>query len=114
MFFEGRELKSYYTPVAPEQLEVGKEYFDVSFIDEKMLIPLVESLIFIGRGLGDDPDYLYFQDAASYFDGIRYPDDVTENGGGYWRFSASALSLCEFEAALEQLLLCSLRRAEGS
>lgn len=110
MFFEGRVLKNHYTPVAPERLEIGKEYFDVSFIDHEMRVPLVRTLIFIGKGLSGDPEYLYFQDATSYFDGIRHPDSVEKVGGGYWRFSTSALPICEFDVALEQLLLCSLRR----
>src|SRR5689334_10164085 len=72
-YFEGRELKPYAEPVAPKELKKGVAYFTVIFADEEMLIPIVETFVFIGRNLqSHDVGHLYFQDVHSYRDGVRY------------------------------------------
>jgi hypothetical protein len=42
MRFEGRELKDYAEPVLPDQLQEGKVYFAVVFLDKDGLVPSVE------------------------------------------------------------------------
>ena len=49
MRFERREIKPYAEPVPPEQLEDGKTYFAVLFLDERAVVPIRESLVFVGR-----------------------------------------------------------------
>src|SRR5438034_8625486 len=77
MLFEARELKSYAAPVSADELEVGTVYFTVQFLDDKMLVPTVETLVFVGWNLGGDEGVAYFQNAESHRDGVRYPSDMT-------------------------------------
>jgi hypothetical protein len=106
--FEARDLKPYGEYVKSSGLVEGKTYFAIHFLDDQMLVPELDPLVFIGRNLElGDSGRLYFQDAASYLSGIRYGNggeikihDVEEN----------APFVFEFERALDVLLQCSLRR----
>ena len=56
-----------------------------------MRIPELTPLVFIGRSLAEnDMDALYFQDAASYLDGIRFGDG--NEGGEYYTVDAETHS----------------------
>jgi hypothetical protein len=81
MRFEERELKSYAEPVTSNLLTEGEVYFSVQFADEDMLIPILEAWVFAGRKLDpkDVEGHLYFQDLASYRQGIRYASATAEN-----------------------------------
>lgn len=74
MRFEERELKPYAEPVPAKRLASGSAYFSVTYIDDQMLIPTVEPLIFAGENLssGDVGRVVYFQDAGLYRKGIRH------------------------------------------
>ena len=78
MRFEARELKPYVEPVKAADLEIGRPYFRVAYIDEDMVVPELETLVFIGRNLHPDGPGFYFQDAASFLAGARF--DPTEFG----------------------------------
>lgn len=112
MRFDARELKPYSEPVPPSELKEGFIYFRVSFVDEDMKIPTMETLVFIGKDLGlDDHGMVYFQDYESYSKDIRFDSLVNEDDA---IFSCSAEDQLEgvyvFERALDQLMACSLRR----
>ena len=125
--FAGREIPQYAVHVKPEDLEVGNVYFRVSYLDNDMVVPEVTPLVYVGRDLDpptENSHQLYFQDAGSYFAGIRWEDDAPpvkgENEeerfqswlerGHFELFEESQVSVLEFENALNLLLLCSLRR----
>ena len=130
LVFERRTLKSYLVTVAPADLAVGHVYFRVAFIDEDMVVPEWTGLVFLGHDLSPQLPGLYFQDAESYFAGERADDEMwmsavaeQEDAHGYsWisehmRFDwvparSKSSSVSDFEAALEQLLACSLRRRQ--
>ena len=60
--FDKRELPEGADSVSPEKLTIGDTYFKVSYADEGMTIPLMDSVTYIGRNLvDDDEDTLYFQ-----------------------------------------------------
>jgi hypothetical protein len=102
MRFEERELKPYAEPVLPDQLQEGKVYFSVIFLDEDGLVPIMEPRVFIGSKAET------FQDSHFYRRGIRfespYADDEAtfETGAGRYMF--------EYERALDVLMACALRR----
>jgi hypothetical protein len=48
MRFEERELKEYAEPVLPDQLQTGKVYFSLIFLDESGLVPNLEPRVFVG------------------------------------------------------------------
>lgn len=111
MHFDGRDLKPYSEPVLNAEIQEGAVYFAITFVDQEMLIPLVETLVFIGRNLEPgDIGKVYFQDVQSYREGIPYggdEDDVAEFQTG----SENELShIFAYERALEVLMRCSLNR----
>jgi hypothetical protein len=113
MLFEARELKSYTEPISTETLKVGDTFFAENFLDEEMLLPVMEPRVFIGRDLvpGDDRKF-YFQDYDSYQDGIRFEtatkdtDAIFETGAEHHMF--------EYERALDVLMNCALRRRKSA
>lgn len=72
MRFEARDLKDYAEPVSLKALRINGVYFSVQFLDEEMLIPILNPLIFLGRNLcKGDHGLLDFQDFDSYRQGVR-------------------------------------------
>jgi hypothetical protein len=107
MQFDDRELPAQSAPVRPDQLKTGQVYWAVKFVDQAMLIPLLEPRVFIGRDLEDgEPGELYFQDAQSYFSASG-----AETAGAVVTMQESDMTyLFEFDAALHRLLLCWQRQ----
>lgn len=111
--FEARELEPYSQPVKSEMLREGAVYFSLTYVDEDMLIPVMETLVFIGKNL--DPSgvgLLYFQDIGSYRNGFRYGDEVEEESYGEFctRSEGPLEDIFEYEPAVEELMKCSVRR----
>jgi hypothetical protein len=90
----------------------------VQFFDEELLIPQFVPRVFIGVNLepGDEARY-YFQEYASYLDGVRY--GTIEEEGMVEAIKAYGFPIFEsgieknifmYEKALERLLQCSIRR----
>jgi hypothetical protein len=116
MHFQGRDLRPYSEPVKSSELKEGLVYFSVGFLDTEMLIPVVEPLVFIGtnRAVGDT-DELYFQDAESYRQGVRFEAATDTDRAKFYRQSHDQINhIFEFEHALDLLLACSLRRKRAS
>jgi hypothetical protein len=116
MRFEERELKPYAEPVSAGDLKEGEVYFAVNYVDDNMLIPTLETLVFVGRNLDPndvetDVRKVYFQDVESYLRGIRRnsPSD-----GDQAMFSCGPESqvshIFKYEHALDELMRCALRR----
>lgn len=114
MYFEGRELKPYAEPVSLTNLQEGSTYFMVTFVDEEMLVPTFEPVVYIGCDLEpEDRGKVYFQDVESYIAGIRYGS--TQNGFGQI-FSGAETEIghiFEYDHALDVLLSCALRRKKS-
>ena len=115
MYFDGRELKPYAEPVSSNELQEGAVYFAVNYVDEEMLIPLMETLVFIGRNLEPgDVGMVYFQDVESYREGVRYDSDSEDELAKFETGSEKELGhIFHYEPALEVLMHCSLRRKEA-
>ncbi len=112
MRFEPRDLPPHAEPISITELAEGSVYFLIGFVDEEMLTPKMETLVFIGRNLetGDEDRY-YFQDIESYREGERYGPGATTDGTSIFVCSLSELNgVYDFEHALEVLMRCSLRR----
>jgi hypothetical protein len=115
MLFEQRELKSYAEPVLDEELEEGSVYFFVTFVDEEMLIPTMETVVFVGRNLqADDIDQVYFQDIQSFRRGVRHETAEEGDFAVFHTGSRSELGhVFDYEHALDRLLACSIRREKS-
>jgi hypothetical protein len=114
MYFEGRELHSYSEPVSLDRLKVGQVYFLVGFIDDKMLVPMFDAYVFIGRDLEpEDQGQLYFQTFASHKQGLTWSSSTADDGQEFLCQPENQLGmLFEYEHALNELLKCSLRRSK--
>jgi hypothetical protein len=114
-YFEGRALKPYAEPVFVAELKEGNIYFAVNYVDEDMLIPTMETLVFIGRDLeSGDSGSVYFQDIFSYRKGVRYGSTTEGDHAEFYAGSAKEVGhIFTFERALEALMSCSLRRRKA-
>lgn len=112
MKFEAREIESYADPVLAHELQKGNIYFMLNFIDNKMLVPQMNTIVFIGKNLQkDDSDACYFQDISSYEDGVRYENAGEDSYAEFYQCPTDGLSgIYDFEKALEILMYCSMRR----
>ena len=112
MYFEGRELKEYAEPVSANELSEGKIYFSLNYVDDDMLIPVMETVVFIGRNLEPgDVGQVYFQDVESHREGIRYGRDKEDGWAKFQTGSENEVShIFEYEQALDALMRCSLNR----
>jgi hypothetical protein len=113
--FEARELRDYAEPVLATSLKEGAVYWSVQYADEDILIPLMETLVFVGKNLdGNEADLLYFQDVESYRQGVRHGSKEEDMAKFHLRREQNLRHIFEFEQALEELLKCSLRRKRNS
>ena len=114
--FEARELEPYSQPVKPEVLREEGIYFSITYADGDMLIPVMETLVFIGKDLdASDAGLLYFQDIGSHMNGFRYGDEVDEESCAefYTRSEGQLEDIFEYGPAVEELMRCSVRRRQG-
>ena len=51
MYFEAPKLKEYAEPVSATELREGDVYFALNYVDCDLLVPVVETVVFIGRDL---------------------------------------------------------------
>ncbi|NOT39067.1 MAG: hypothetical protein HOP13_01085 [Alphaproteobacteria bacterium] len=55
------------SPVTTDDLRSGEVYFSISYLDESLLIPTMETFVFLGRDLfREGGNHLFFQRAESY------------------------------------------------
>ena len=112
MRFE-REAPAFAEPISAAELKVGSIYFAVQYFDDDLLTPGMEALVFVGRNLGsEDTDQLYFQDAGSYRDGVRFGSAAAEDAVFYVQSENELNHIFEYERAVDVLLRCLLRRRE--
>ena len=113
LYFQGRELKPYGEFASGANLVEGETYFAVHFVDDRMHIPELTPLVFIGRNRQrGDAGLLYFQDAGSYVAGVRYESASGDGGAEFHVVDEDTPLVLEFERALDLLLWCSLRRSQ--
>jgi len=106
MRFEERELKDYAEPVLPDQLQEGKVYFSVIFLDQSGLVPTMEPRVFVGPKHESEGDKLYFQDFVSYQRGIRFESANAEEEATF--VTGAGRYIFEYERALDVLLVRAL------
>jgi hypothetical protein len=110
-YFEGRSVKGYSEYVHAADLVVGETYVAVNFVDDDLRVPELRPLVFIGRNLeSGDSSLLYFQDAGSYFNGVRYETFGEDDLAEFHTIAEHSPFVLEFECALDVLLKCSLER----
>ena len=118
MRFEERELKPYVTFVLAKDLKEGTVYFVVQYLDDKLLLPMMRPVVFIGRNLETgDTSRFYFQDAESYRSGFRRASSGSDTGARFESFpegkTGDVSAIYEYEDALDDLMRCALRRRKS-
>ncbi len=115
MRFEERELTPYAEPITASKLKVGTIYFSLEYVDEDMLIPTMQTVVFVGRNLETgERGHVYFQDIDSYREGVRYDSTTEETPANFYKGSENEVGhIFEFESALNELMKCALRRRKA-
>jgi hypothetical protein len=112
--FPATELKPYAEPVSPNEMKEGRVYFALQFLDEELLVPVLQPLIFLGYNLdGEDPNLRYFQHFDSFIAGVRYPAPEQEELQCFEAYGPEeGKHIFEYDHALEVLMRCGLSRRE--
>jgi hypothetical protein len=111
MYFEGRELTTYANPVKTEKLIIGECYFQLTYIDDDMCIPIMNTVVYVGQNLVQgDTGLFYFQDVDSYIEGRRFVQGEDSEITLHCCDKNSVNNVFEFEHALEGLMVCFLTR----
>lgn len=114
MQFPACELKNYADPVTANVLKEGEVYFSVQYVDERLLIPMMETWVFVGKNLRSEAgECLYFQDVGSYLEGVRYETATDENSSFQVACHGNINHIFKFENALKELMKCELRRQKS-
>ncbi len=112
LHFEGRDVPPYAVYAAAETLIVGSTYFVLHYVDDRMSIPELKPVAFIGRDLEEGiSGNLYFQDAASYIAGVRFESASGDDDAEFHTVREGTPFVFEFERALDRVLYCSVMRA---
>jgi hypothetical protein len=111
MRFDARDLTSYARPIETNALVPGETYLSIQYVDDALLIPTIETMVFVGRNLEpNDTDFLYFQDVECYLKGMEYGSKPLKEIGFRPFQEKGAKHIFEYESALDELMKCSLRR----
>lgn len=118
MRFEERELKTFATFVLAKDLKEGSIYFGTQYLDDKMLLPMMRPVVFIGKNLEPgDVGRMYFQDAESYRSGSRRNSPDPDTDALFESFpetkTGAVSAIYEYEDALDELMRCALRRKKA-
>ena len=114
MRFGDRELTSYAEPVSEDSLKEGQVYFSVQYVDENLLIPTMETLVFVGKHRSsDNKTRLRFQDIGSYEQGVRYDSARAKEAQFQTMTQKNINHIFEYEPALDELMRCALRRKKA-
>lgn len=111
MKFE-RDLPEYPQSIDVTNLREGTLCFRIVYNDREMLVPSLKPVVFVGRDLeAEDQGIVYFQDYDSYRDGVRYDSPPGHPQAEFETFEASQRTVMfSFENAIDDLLLCLMRR----
>jgi|SRR5580765_5146267 hypothetical protein len=118
MRFEERELKTFATFVLARDLKEGAVYYATYYLDDKMLLPIMRPVVFIGKNLEPgDASRVYFQDAESYRSGSRRDSPDPDTYAFFESFpeteTGDVSTIYEYEDALDELMRCALRRRKA-
>jgi hypothetical protein len=109
--FPARELKPNAEPVSPDEMEVGRVYFALQYLDPDLLVPTLYPMIFLGVDLdGEKRGRRYFQHFDSFQEGIQYGTTGQEAGHFEAYGPEGGKHIFEYERAIEMLMLCALWR----
>lgn len=103
----------YAEPVLFSELRLDEVYFMLNYFDDEMLVPDLQTLVYIGRDLkGENDGMLYFQDYESFAEWGAFPKP-NDGSGTIVRFMADKITcIFELDKAINILQQCQKRRAK--
>jgi len=104
------DVPAYAEPVQPSTLRSGEVYFSLTFFDYEMLIPVIETIVYLERTLDEQ---FVFQDAASFQLGDVASGEEQVERRFFVYSEASLNSVFDGEHLIHGLLRC-LRGRNGS
>ena len=112
MIFEEREVPDYAEPVSATALRESDIYFLVQYADKDLLIPKMQTVVFLGwRENGQKDRRALFQDIESHRAGVSFETATDDERLDFLSQPEDQLNaIFEFEKALNNLMRCSLRR----
>jgi hypothetical protein len=114
MSHKDTDLKPYAEPVTASKLTPGEVYFMVTYVDNHMLLPEIQTLVFLGRDVaGDKDNCLYFQNVESYVTLGPYPNNAQGSGDLYSCTDNQLNNIFEFDNAIDEFLRCNIRRKKN-
>lgn len=95
-------------------MKEGTVYFFVNFVDHEMLIPTMDTVVYVGRDLAaGDSGKVYFQDIDSFERGVRFGAGNQDGHAVFQCGSQDELGhVFEYDKAVEVLIACLLRQRE--
>ncbi|UOD27742.1 hypothetical protein INH39_19815 [Massilia violaceinigra] len=101
----------YAEPIEVFELRQGDLYFMLNYFDEDLLIPELQTLVFLGREVtGENVSLLYFQDIESYTIRGPYPN-FTDGPGDIFHCTDDQLGcIFRLDKAVSALQNCVKRR----
>ncbi|HEX8611482.1 MAG TPA: hypothetical protein VF800_09365 [Telluria sp.] len=101
----------YAEPIGASELKQGNLYFMLNYFDEDLLIPELQTLVFLGRDVtGGGDSLLYFQDIQSYTTRGPYPNS-TDGPGDIFNCTDDQLGcIFRLDKAVSALQNCVRRR----
>jgi hypothetical protein len=113
MLFEAREIKTHALPVKHSDLQVGRVYFALQYVDDRLYFPILEPLVFVGLNLQEgDVDQAYFQHYSAYSSGIQFGSKDDEMSFEIYG-PGEGNHILEYENVLDLLTGTSLRRTRA-
>ena len=112
--FPATELPPYGEPISPQEMQEGRVYFALQFLDRDGLVPHLYPLIFLGNDLdGDSKSLRFFQYFDSYIAGVRYGRHREEDSACFEAYGQEeGKHIFDFESALKVLMRCALTRRD--
>ena len=101
-------MEDYSQPLEIEDLVTGEVYFLLHFVDDRLLVPIIRPVVFLGQ-VAKEPPVLRFQDAGSYLDGVREQHPSFEEEADVFSYQGRP-AVFSFEGLLEELERVASRR----
>jgi len=104
------------TYVSPDEMQAGRVYFALQYLDRDLLVPHLYPLIFLGHDLDNDQrDIRFFQHFDSYMAGVRYANhsEEDEDSGCFEAYGPDeGKHIYDYEHAIKLLMRCTLIRRD--
>lgn len=113
--FPATELKPFAEPVTSDQMQEGRVYFALQYLDDDLFVPVLRPMLFLGYLDAERPSLRYFQDFDSFRAGVRFSNRSEEDSAHFEVYGPDeGKHIFEYARALDCLMRCTLNRSEAA